>query len=344
MSEELTAIRTVLAEPEGPGDAAWTVARAALLLEIEESSGTRVRARRPRRWIPAVGLGTAVLIAGMVLLVTQVFVRGGAVQASPAAAAVLRRAADAVLLSPPKALKPGEYWYTENEGTYLDDASSRHGVIAAFVSQVQREWVGRRCGTRDDRLVGVRPLVRPKSDWQRHALAGFQANPSFTSCGGTGADQPVSYSQMLRAPTSTSALASWVLRAEAAPGFTPKPQYRAQIMFTAIHDILIEPIVSARLQAGLYRVAATIPGVRMLGLRHDTLGRTGLAVGFVDHNGYEDELLFDPRSYALLDYDETTRHRSGPLPAGTVTQETAFLAAGLVHRIGQVIRDNQARR
>ena len=338
MSDELTAVRTVLADPEGPGDAAWTAARAALLREIERSSAATVRARRPRRWIPTVGLGTAVLIAGVVLLVTQVFVRGGAVQASPAAAAVLRRAADAALASPPVRLKAGEYWYEENIGTYLAVTGARQGTMEAFVPQVERYWIGARSWIRRDVPGRIRPAQPITHPWQRRLLSTFIANPSVSGRG-SGFDLPVSYRRMLRAPSSTSALANWVLYAEVAPAFTPKPRDRAQIMFTTIHDILIEPMVPARLQAGLYRVAATIPGVRMLGLRHDTLGRTGLAVGFVDHNsGFEDELLFDPSSYALLDYDTTTRHRSGPLPAGTVTQETAFLAAGLVHRVGQVIR------
>jgi hypothetical protein len=335
MSEELTAVRSVLTGTDGPSDRAWTEARAALMAEIE---GVTRPGRRRRRWVPATGLVAALGVAAAVLLVTQVFVRGGVVRPSPAAAAVLRRAADAALASPPERLRAGQYWYTANEGTYLDTTVTRHGTISAFVSQIEREWVGKRCGARHDRLVRVRPVTSRTKAWQRRALSGFQANPSFSGCGGQ-PDQPVSYGQMLRAPRPTPELGGWVLRAEVARGFTPKPSDRPQLMFTTIHDILIEPMVPARLQAGLYRVAATIPGIQMLGMRRDTLGRSGLAVGFVDqHSGYEDELLFDPKSYALLDYDETTRHRSGALPAGTITEETAFLAAGLVHHIGQVIR------
>jgi hypothetical protein len=276
-------------------------------------------------------------MAAVALLVSQALVRGGAVQPPLAAAAVLERAADAALASPPARLRPGQYWYEENQGTYLDVAGTSQGMTHAFVSQTARYWIGARTWVRRDHTVRVRaaePITRP---WQRAALASFTANPSLKGHGPS-YDLPVSYAKLLRYPAALPALADVVLHVEVAPDFTPQRRYRAQAMFTAIHDILIEPMVPARVQAGLYRLAATIPGVRMLGLTHDSLGRGALAVGFVDHtSGFDDELLFDPVSYALLDYRETARHGAGPyLPAGSVIQETAFLRAGLVHRIGHV--------
>ena len=340
MSDELTAIRAVLVEPEGPSVEAWREARASLVELIGRVDAPAVPAGHVprRRWVPAVGLGTAMLVAAVVLLVSQVLVRGGAVQASPAAAAVLRRAADAALASPPRHLKPGQVWYTANEGTYRDTGEGRHGLAWALVSSVSQLWVGPERLLSRTRIVKVVPAVGSRP-WQRRAIASFF--PVGTRSGISTArsiDVPLSYRQMLGAPGSTAALARWVLHAESPRGFTPKPQYRAQIMFTNIHDILIESMVPARLRAGLYRVAATIPGVHMLGQTHDTLGRTALAVGFRDHSsGYEDELLFDPVSYALLDYRETARVRVNQhIPAGAVMEETAFLAARLVHRFGQV--------
>lgn len=344
MDEELTAVRDVLREVDGPSDQAWALARAALIREVEGAVSGAAVVRRRRRWMPALGLGTALVVAGVVLLVTQVFVGGGAVKPSPAAAAVLRRAADAALASPPARLRGGEYWYQEYHATYLNMVGTRHGTVYAYVPQVMRYWIGSQRWIRRDTPGRVRPTAPIIHPWQRRTLHLFVANPSLAGRGGS-YDAPASYARMLRAPRATQALADWVLHTEVAPGFTPKPRNRPQIMFTAISDILIEPMVPARLQAGLYRVAATIPGIQLLGLRRDTLGRVGLAVGFRgsgsalnDNRGLENELLFDPTSYALIDYDQTIRHRSGGLPTGTITQETAHLAAGLVHRIGQTIR------
>lgn len=343
MTDELTAVRSVLSGVDGPSDQAWAQARAALMEEIEGVSRSGA-VRRRRRWVPAMGAVSALVAAGAVVLATQVFVRGGAVQPSSAAAAVLRRAADAALASPPARLKAGQYWYEAYHATYLNMVGTRHGVVYAYVPQEMRYWIGSRRWIRRDTPGRVRPTRPITQPWQRRTLHLFGPNPSLSGRG-SGFDVPISYAHMRSAPTTTRALARWVLRAEVAPGFTPKPRYRPQIMFTTISDILSEPMVPARLQAGLYRVAATIPGIQMLGRRRDTLGRIGLAVAFVgngsplnNNRGLGNELLFDPTSYALLDYDQTIRHRSGGLPVGTITQETAFQAAGLVHRIGQRIR------
>ncbi len=336
MSDELTAIRTVLAEPEGPSEQAWTEARAALMAAIEEGVESRPRGRR-RWWVPALGLGTAALAAGIVLLVTQAFLRGGAVQASPAAAAVLRRAADAVVASPPATLKRGEYWYAESERMYRG-ILNRRGEVGWLVSAVSRQWIGH-----DRALVRVRTVkvvpVPSSRPWQRRALRALwplgTRSKAFSS---RPTELPIGYQQMLAAPVSTPALAKWVLRAEAAPGFTPKPRYWAQNMLTTISAILTEPMVPARLRAGLYQLVATIPGVRTLGTTTDLLGRPVLAIGFRDQiTGSEDELLFDPSTYALLDYRETAVSRvDRGLPGGSVMEETSLLAAGLVHRIGQM--------
>lgn len=334
----MAVIRRVLAEPEGPSELAWMQARAALMEEIERASSPNRRPAR-RRWAPAAGLACALAVVGVVVLVTQVFVRGGAVQASPAAAAVLRRAADAALASPPRQLKPGQVWYTENVGTYRDTGVTRGGEVHALVSGISQLWVGRERLLSRTRIVKVVPAAGSRR-WQRRTIASeFPVGTRSTISTARSIDVPLSYRRMLSAPGSTRALARWVLHAESPRGFTPKPQYRAQIMFTNIHDVLIEPMVPARLRAGLYRVAAMIPGVHMLGHTQDTLGRPALAVGFRDHaSGYEDELLFDPVSYALLDYRETAVSRVGAhLAAGSVMEETAFLHAGLVHRFGQVL-------
>jgi DNA-directed RNA polymerase specialized sigma24 family protein len=245
------------AEPGGPGHAAAVRA---------DRSGLRARSRGHRC---ARGGPRAARHAG---------VRARrAVQPSPAAAAVLRRAADAALASPPAHLRAREYWYEEYHATYLNMVASRKGTVYAYVPQVMRYWIGSRRWIRRDTRGRVRPTQPITQAWQRRALRDFIANPSLDGRG-AGYDLPITNAQMLRAPGSTAGLRRWVL-AEVAPGFTPKPQYRARIMFTAISDLLIEPMVPARLQAGLYRVAATIPGIQMLGCAATRSGGWGSRSG-----------------------------------------------------------------
>jgi hypothetical protein len=298
------------------------------------STMARTRGRtRAGRLLPLATLasvGAAVCIA---LLISQVLVGGGAGRPQAAAAAVLRRAADAALASPPARLGPGQYWYEENQGTYLDAAGTAHGVLNADVSQVSRYWIGAQHWQRQDRLVKVRALGPVTHPWQRSVLTQFGANPNIT---GTGAsfDVPMTYDRMLRAPRGLQALARFVLSAEIAPGFKATGAIRDQALVTGIHDILIEPMVPARLQAGVFRLAATIPGIHIVGPTHDTLGRAAVTVGFVERlHHVRAEFLFDPVSYALLDYRVTALTSFGRyIPAGTVLEETAFIRAGLVHR------------
>jgi hypothetical protein len=338
---ELAAVQSVLAGTAGPADRTRAAARMSLLAAIAAENaharapGGRSR-RRIGRLVPLATLASAAAAAGIAVLISQVLVRGGAVQPQPAAAALLRRAADAALASPPAQLGPHQYWYEENQGTYLDTAITTHGAISAYVSQVSRYWIGARHWQRQDHLVKVRAVGPVTQPWQRTALARFGSNPSLTGTG-NGFDLPMPYNQMLKAPASLRGLASFVAPRlkEAVPyPSETKRAFDAAILFTGIHDILIEPMVPARLQAALFRLEATIPGVHDLGLTHDTLGRAAVAVGFADHHhGVLAEFLFDPVSYALLDYRETALERRGRyIPAGTVMEETAFVKAGLVHR------------
>lgn len=301
-----------------------------------KQSGVPAAARtrnRTRALLPLATVASVGAAVGIALLISQVLVRGGAGRPRAAAAAVLRRAADAALASPPARLGPHQYWYEENQGTYLDTEITKQGALWAEVAQVARYWIGAENWQRHDRLVRVRAVGPATQPWQQSALGTFTANPSIAGTGNS-FDSPVSYSRMLKATRDLPAVARFVLGAEVAAGFKVRGPFRAEDLITGIHDILIEPMVPARLQAALFRLAATIHGVHVVGPTHDTLGRAALAVGFVERdNGVRAEFLFDPVSYALLDYRETTIRRLGRyIPTGTLMQETAFIRAGLVHR------------
>jgi hypothetical protein len=293
-------------------------------------------ARGRRRSVRALGVGGFAAAVAAVALITQVFVHGGAGVPQSAAAAVLERAARVTLTSPPARLGPHRYWYEADDGTYLDVGNTRQGSITAYVSEIERYWIGADHWSRRETVMSVRSAEKITKPWQRAALKMFTGSPSM-SVKGSSYDLPVSYARMLATPTSTRALRTFVLHAETAPGFTPERKWVPDILMNSIHDILIEPMVPARIRAGLYRVAATIPGIKLLGRVHDSLGRPAFAIGFADRDQQtEYELLFDPNSYVLLDAVETViRGRSNSIPAGTVEGSTAYIAAGVVRRPGQ---------
>jgi hypothetical protein len=96
--------------------------------------------------------------------------------------------------------------------------------------------------------------------------------------------------------------------------------------------MLREMLVPAKLAAALFRVAATIPGARVIPHVTNVLGRPGIAVARYDPRFQANAaLIFDPRTYQLLGEGEVlTSPVKGEGPAGTVIAATAQLSATVV--------------
>lgn len=77
-------------------------------------------------------------------------------------------------------------------------------------------------------------------------------------------------------------------------------------MFVYIGDLLRDPLTTPATRASLFRVAATLPGIKLLGPMQDEVGRTGLAVAMPEIRQTE-ILVFDPASSALLE-EKTIHH------------------------------------
>ena len=94
---------------------------------------------------------------------------------------------------------------------------------------------------------------------------------------------------------------------------------------------------SPALRAALYRVIARLPGVKLLGARTDRIGRRGVAVAMTDGSrAVRGVVLFDPATSEVLETDvlAVTPSPGRPsIPAGSVTQYTAFLQRGIVNSI-----------
>lgn len=85
------------------------------------------------------------------------------------------------------------------------------------------------------------------------------------------------------------------------------------------------------LRSSLYQVAATIPGVDLVGTVKGRAGRAGTAVA-ADRTGQRLERIFDPNTSALL-AQETVRTQTvddTTAPPGTVVSYTLYLRSGIV--------------
>ena len=102
--------------------------------------------------------------------------------------------------------------------------------------------------------------------------------------------------------------------------------------FTIVIDLLRETYAPPAVRAALYTIAAELPGVQLLGTADDHLGRPGTAVAYLS-NGLNHEVIFDPRTSALLGEQTIVTDPSlvePQRPAGTVLDWTSYLNSSVV--------------
>ena len=110
-------------------------------------------------------------------------------------------------------------------------------------------------------------------------------------------DRNVSQAELDALPTDPAGLRSALLsRSDGGGGDMPTD--RDQWLFTVAASLVIELPVSNEVRAAAYRMLATLPGVRELGVVHDMHGRPGQAVAFQQDSGgngrFEVRLIIDP--------------------------------------------------
>ena len=88
-------------------------------------------------------------------------------------------------------------------------------------------------------------------------------------------------------------------------------------------NLLRETDASPALRAAIYKVAATIPGVEVLGPARDHSGRLGIGLAY-NTAGARSELIFDPRTSALLGELDTD-------PAGALVGWAVYLRSRIVN-------------
>ena len=298
-------------------------ARVPVLFATDPATG-----RRPRGRLLVGGVGLAVAGA---LAVALVFGLGsGGVQPTDASAAqLLRRAAEVADRGPDVALRAGEYWYTRSESTSMTTFGDQHPF--AVLLQIRREsWIGRDGGgyvrqqtVGEPRFVGAggraawvaagQPPLGADMDAPIVTGEGTETSKSYPF----GSDG-LTYAELLALPTDTDALYA---RVRKAAHDNHNSAGDAHEMFTIVGDLLREAPTPAALRAALYRVAARVPGVELLGKVHDAIGRPGVAVALGEPHE-RSELVFDPKTAELLgERDEMD---------GQPAFESAYLESGVV--------------
>jgi hypothetical protein len=317
--------------PISPADVAGSAASPeAVALRERIMASLTPRVPRPRaarrRLVAAAAVAVMVAVAAVVTLPRAL--PEERLGASPAAAAVLERAALAATAYTGSATS--RYAYTKAETLY-PGISANDAPFAVLYPSMRETWVA---ADGSGRLIEVQrePIFLGPRDRERWRAAGAPAPPR---------DRIDKLVRPQRRPVSPDVLAAdpedlnleqldRLLNAEVQLPTDPDrleriiraysekkdPPVEAQ-MFNQVSGLLHSPYASAELRAALYRVLGRIDGVELVGQRRDSAGRLGIAISAPAGYGGPDEstpgredstlntaehryLIIDPETGSLL--------------------------------------------
>lgn len=271
---------------------------------MRQSGFSRAFSRR-RGWTFRLGIAMGVgSLAVALLLFLPVLIPK---EASPEAAAALNAAARAAEQQQPyEELRPGDYYYSKSVGANLaffgEDPASSYGLQ---IPDTTEGWLGRDGSARFITIRGTPRFLsgRDRGRWQAAGADRYlwehpdnvdlrlDPGENLFPFGGAPA---LSYEELIALPPDPDELFERIDAAARASG-----QILDYERFVVIGDLLRHAWLRPELQAALYRTAARLPGVELVGEVRDPADRQGIAVGFV-HAGIRDELIFDPNTGRLL--------------------------------------------
>lgn len=288
---------------------------------VSQIHAEHTRVHRPatrRRWPLAIAATAAVAVVAIVASV--VLPSGETGGASPAAAAVLRHAAQIAAgrqaAAPPG---PGQFVYTKSEGLVENTTVPAGGRAFNVFQTVTREsWIAPDGSGRIHQTEGQPRLATPadRAAWiadGRPDLNDGSGNEDTTLDPGG-----LTYVDLSKLPTDPGQLKQLIETRSIEGG----PPGDAET-FTIIGDLLRETYAPPGVRSALYTIASELPGVELIGATHDHLGRPGTGVSFVSH-GYGQELIFDSQTSALLAEQSVDEH------TGAVVEWTCYLSSGVV--------------
>ncbi|MCC3769175.1 CU044_5270 family protein [Streptomyces sp. UNOC14_S4] len=99
--------------------------------------------------------------------------------------------------------------------------------------------------------------------------------------------------------------------------------------FKEIGSLLQEQVAPPQTSAALYKTAARIPGVKLVGDTTDAGGRRGIAIAF-DNGGHRKEWIFDKNTYTYLGQREILLKEAYGMKPGTVIGQTTVVTRAVV--------------
>ena len=300
MIDELQRVKDFRSSEPAPSETARSAARSALARAMAEArTGSRRAGLRSVLRLRVMAIGAAVVATAVILL--SVFGLGSSpVGPSPAAAAVLNKLARLVAaqqLTP----KPGQYLYVSSRNAYPSFEGLGGNSFCETLAVDQRQiWIG----------PDGSGLIRDTSGPERFSSPADQAtclkaNPKMRlRAGGTSNDWFAPQCLELGPTSDWSSLSNdphvLLQQMRQIDGGPPT----AGEDFVHVGDFLRETDAPPAVRANLYRAAALIPGIQLLGTVRDHDGRPGLGIAYPSQGpnpqkGSSSELIFDPKTGEL---------------------------------------------
>jgi len=326
MIDELGRVREFRGGVPAPTAEAEQAARAALTRAIAHPGPRagrrarvtpgRTRTTRRRVWLLPATVTAAVAVAIVALVLADVL-GSGSPGPSPAAAAVFKRLAAVASTQPSNVPGPGQYLYVDSQQANLSEAPEVGCTM--LVPERRQIWIGADGSGRllENTREASFPTAADRAACARAHLLG-QAAPGTSDMWFAPDCLSIGPTNLQALPTDPAALRA-LLDARKIEGGPPGPAED----FVQIGDLLRETDASPALRAAIYKVAATIPGVAVLGPARDHAGRLGIGLAY-DGSGARSELIFDPRTSALLGELDTS-------PSGALSGWAVYLQSRIVN-------------
>jgi hypothetical protein len=304
LQHDLDRVRSYRADEAAPDTATVMAARAQLMDAIANepvSAGATRKGRPSRKRLRTLQRRRRLALAG-VLSTAGVGV-AGVLGLTTAATPVSALAAQMDHLASVAASQdwtgipgPGQYLYTESQGLTEADTGGDNKECAVTQVEHRQIWIA----------TDGSGALNDTRDQSKFTSAADQA-----SCAAMNISDPASQnsSWSARFPAGGLSFPTTDWKSLSTDPSTLLQQLHQKLggadtpaeLFGHVADMMRESDVPPVIRAALYRSAALIPGVKLLGTQTDPAGQTGLGVGYpYDGGQIHSELIFDPQTGRLL--------------------------------------------
>ncbi|MHB8380138.1 MAG: CU044_5270 family protein [Acidimicrobiales bacterium] len=288
---------------------------------------------RPRPRLIAAGL---VVVAVAAVVVTQTLPGPVSTPQQASAVAELHNLSTVVSSLPADTLAPGQFVYTDSV-SFGPPAHPGNVPYNVQFDSTRQFWVasdGSGHGVFTASNVTF-PTAQDRKEWVAQGSPDIAAEFTRTSTFGPGNYGPMKVDEFTL-PTDPAQLSPLIagLVSDATHAQPGTPGF-ATAEFGYIGELLQETAAPSDVRAALLTLAASIPGISLIGPDSGPEGVSGIGIATpVTKGGFSEELIFDPTTGALVAEEQWLTDSSG---TRTLEQWTSYLASGVVDNTSTTI-------